>query len=317
MTSRLDPRADLVAPVFDHRAFHSRPRPTVSDHAPRRSSVYSLPPAAYPKKKPCYDWIFSTASNVHIAVDRSAFKNYTPFRSYVLAVADQRQVTVKGIGTVELKVRRQAGSKDTHRVILENVLHIPTWLCNIMSDVHFVPAPDFEHNWSEFGVNFQQQKDGKWKPWGYTENFCGLDKIVLAKYTHGRSPMLEDKDREVFSVNITWPQHQRDKFGMLLDEQQRRFAELQERKAKTEVAKEQAREDTMAQDDQSGEKKAPFEVHELSASLPAIPKTSTAPRSALTAVDPNLKRAMRTSSLRVPGNSAFREALPWRKSVEQ
>jgi hypothetical protein len=185
----------------------------------------------FPKKRPCYDWIFSSASNVHIAVDRSAFKTYIPFRTYVLAIADQRQVPAKGIGTVELKIKRQPGSRESHRVVLENVLYVPSWLCNIISDTHFTPAQEFEHNWGEFGVNFQQRKDGIWKPWGYTEGFCGLERLVLYRDLQGRSPMLEDKDREIFSVNVSWPQHQRDKWTQMVEQEQRRVAKEKEAEA--------------------------------------------------------------------------------------
>ncbi|ETN44703.1 uncharacterized protein HMPREF1541_10373 [Cyphellophora europaea CBS 101466] len=336
MNSRLDPRADLVAPVLDHRAFRSRPRSTVSDYDPRRGSGYGVPPASYPKRKPCYDWIFSSASNVHVAVDRSNFTSYTPFRSYVLAVADQRQVPVKGISTVELKIRRQAGSKDSHKVVLENVLHVPSWLCNILSDIHFMPSQDFEHNWSEFGVSFQQQKEGKWKPWGYTENFCGLEKIVFSKRMHGRSPMLEDRDREIFSVNVTWPQHQRDKYAMLVEEQEGRLAEESQRKAKLEAdkgnhedAKEGASTEPAAEhvnetepsnikpDQDAG---GLLDVTDLCKSLKSSPTAAIEDiRVPLAPIDQNLKvkRSFRTNSLRVPGKSAFREALPWRRSVEQ
>lgn len=333
MTSRLDPRADLVGPVFDHRAFQSRPRSTISDYDHRRSSAYGMPPASYPKQKPCYDWIFSSSSNVHIAIDRSSFKSYTPFRSYVLAVADQRQISVKGISTVELRIRRQAGSKDVHKVVLEDVLHVPSWLCNILSDIYFMPARDFEHDWSEFGVSFQQRKDDKWKPWGYTKNFRGLDKIVLARNMQGRSPMLDDPDREVFSVNVTWPQHQRDKYGMLLEEQERRIAEVQERKAKADQAKKEQAEATRKIEEAKRRpesvsatgpsidlpKESLDNIAEPSMSFPSGPEPVQSTRRALSAIDPNLKmkRSFRTTSLRVPGKSAFREALPWRKSVEE
>lgn len=336
MTSHLDPRADLVAPVFDHRAFHSRKKSTVSDYEPRRSSAYGLPPASYPKQKPCYDWIFSSSSNAHVAVDRSSFKTYTPFRSYVLAVADQRQVTVKGISTVELRIRRQAGSKDAHKVVLENVLHVPSWICNILSDVHFKPARDFEHSWSECGVSFQQCRDGNWKSWGYTENFRGLDKIVLAKHNQGRSPMLDDKDREVFSINVTWPQHQQDKHRMLIEEQERRIAEVEERKAKAEEAKKEHAESVRKAEEAKRELEDPAETSAKAQStttskqsfddvgkpnrkLPSAPVAREHTRRALSAIDPNLKtkHSFRSASLRVPGKSAFREALPWRKSVEE
>ena len=302
----------------------------------KRSSTYGMPPASYPKQKPCYDWMFSSSSNVHIAVDRSSFKTYTPFRSYVLAVADQRQVTVKGISTVELKIRRQPGSKGAYKVVLDGVLHVPGWLCNILSDVHFTPAQDFEHSWSEFGVSFQQRKDGKWKPWGYTETFRGLDKIVLAKHMQGRSPMLDDKDREVFSVNVTWPQHQQDKYGMLIQEQERRIAEVQERKAKAEQAnREQAeaarkveeaecspanQEEASAKKRLSAVSKDPLDAgDEPIATQPSTPVPTKNTRRALSALDPNLKvkRSFRSTSLRIPGKSGFREALPFRKSVEE
>lgn len=336
MTSHLDPRADLVAPVFDHRAFHSRKKSALSDYDPRRSSAYGIPPASYPKQKPCYDWIFSSSSNAHVAVDRSSFKAYTPFRSYVLAVADQRQVTVKGISTVELRIRRQARSKDAHKVVLENVLHVPSWMCNILSDVHFEPVRDFEHSWSEFGVNFQQRKDDKWKSWGYTENFRGLDKIVLAKHNQGRSPMLDDKDREVFSINVTWPQHQQDKYRMLVEEQQRRIAEVEERKAKAEETKKEQAEAAREAEEAKRKAEEPAEtspkgqsitmsketvddVGEPGKKLPSAPVATERTRRALSAIDPNLKtkHSFRSASLRVPGKSAFREALPWRKSVEE
>lgn len=334
--ARLDPRAGLVAPVFDHRAFHSRPKSTFID-ASKRASVISIPPANYPKRKPCYDWIFSSASNVHVAIDRSAFKTYIPFRTYVLAIADQRQVPAKGIGTVEIKIKRQPGSKDSNKVVLENVLHIPSWLCNIVSDV-YMPVQDFEHNWSEFGINFQQRKDGKWKPWGYTEGFCGLERLVLYKDMQGRSPMLEDKDREVFSVNVSWPQHQRTKWTMMIEEEERRVVKELERGLKAREEAEKAKKDdktdqppeawqsTSAEEEkvtnnETQEKvtKVPAVVDNVDTDAAVAPVPVKDARSSLVDVDPNLKvkRSFRTNSLRVPGKSAFREALPWRKSVEQ
>jgi hypothetical protein len=131
-------------------------------------------------------------------------------------VADGRPVSVRGVGAVEIKIRRAAGSKESHTVCLENVLHIPEWICNVVSDVCFQPEAAFEHTWTQFGVNFFEHEDQKFRPWGYTENFRGLDRIVLSKHHKGRSPMLEDIDREVFSINLTWPQSQKDKWDELL-----------------------------------------------------------------------------------------------------
>ena len=183
----------------------------------------------------CYDWIFSSASNVHVAVDRSAFKSYTSFKSHVLRVADQSPVKVRGIGTVELKIRRQPGSKESHTIVLQNVLHVPKWMCNVFSDIYFTPINAFEHTWTDFGVSFLRKEDGQLKYWGFTEGFLGLERLVLAKKTRGRSPMLEDHDREVFSVNLSWPQAQRDKWEAQLAEEEKLREEKRALKLKREA----------------------------------------------------------------------------------
>ena len=293
----------------------------------------SMPPASFPKRKPCYDWIFSSASNVHIAIDRSAFKTYIPFRTYVLAVADQRQVPARGIGSVELRLKRQPGSKESHKIILANVLHVPTWLCNIISDTHLSPAKEYEHDWSEFGVSFKQFKDDKWKHWGYTEGFCGLERLVLAKDLCGRSPMLEDKDREVFSVNVSWPQHQRDKWTLMVEEEERRVVKEQEVKAakveqkrksaeqkkseaKAKMALKDAKDKGAVTADTDTEAADNHSSHRPDS--PALSSPVKHATRALMEADPNVsgKMALRSYSLRVPGKSALREALPWRKSVD-
>lgn len=57
----------------------------------------------------------------------------------------------------------------------------------------------------------KRKDEGKLRNWGFSEEFCGLEKLVLAKNVKGRSPMLEDP-REVFSINLHWPQGQRDRW---------------------------------------------------------------------------------------------------------
>ena len=208
MSFAIDPRGDLPPPMSFSRA-------TDRNHEYRRRSATTSeqPPKPRRHRRPCHDWIFSSASNVHVAVDRSSFKEYTSFRSYVLAVADQREVYVRGVGTVELNIRSHPASQECHVIELENVLHVPSWICNIFSDVYFSPPTSFEHTWTESGVCFMKRtEDGTLRSWGFTEEFCGLEKLALAKDHRGRSPMLEDKDREVFSINVSWPQGQADRF---------------------------------------------------------------------------------------------------------
>lgn len=154
MALRIDPRADLPLSIVQSKSYHIRPDMSTSSYKQTRSITHENLPNLQAKKKLCYDWIFSSASNVHIAVDRSNFRQYVSFKSYVLAVGDQRQIPVKGIGTVEIKIKRQPGSKEYHKILLENVLHVPGWLCNVVSDTLFTPAKTFDHEWSEFGVRF-------------------------------------------------------------------------------------------------------------------------------------------------------------------
>ena len=208
-------------------SYYARPESGVWDYDYRRSTTYSQA-STKPKRRSCHDWIFSSATNVHVALDRTSFTTYTPFKSYVLTVGEQKQVSVKGIGTVDLKIRRQPGSKESHIISLDKVLHIPSWLCNILSDIYFTPPTAFEHKWDEFGVKFCAKTSDGSQPWGFTENFCGLDKIVLSRNLQGRSPMLDDPEREVFAVNVSWPQSQRDKWNAILAKSEKKEAQLHE-----------------------------------------------------------------------------------------
>lgn len=250
---------------------------------------------------PCHDWILSSASNAHIAIDRSAFKRYTPFKSYVLRVADQSPVKVRGIGTVDLKIRRQAGSKETNTITLENVLHVPKWICNVFSDVYFEPMNDFEHTWSDFGVSFLKKENGQLNYWGFTEGFLGLERLVLSKKTSGRSPMLEDREREVFSINLTWPQGQRDKWEAQLAADEKKREERQQMK--------------LMRDAKSGL----TEMSAMTSPTKTLPKPSTdmqrEQRSGLTDLSANLMhrrgQSGRASSLKAPTTrsrgSSFKE----------
>lgn len=174
--------------------------PTLRSNSERLSSVTT----------PCYDWILSSATNTHVAIDKSVFRTFTPFETHVLTVGGQRQVQVEGIGAVDLALRCKPGSRDKRIISLEEVLYIPTWPCNIFSDVYLQPAHAYEHRWVKDSLLINQVSGGKSKPWGYTESFHGLDRLVLARKPQGRSPIQDDIEREVWSVNVNWPQSQRD-----------------------------------------------------------------------------------------------------------
>ena len=99
-----------------------------------------------------------------------------------------------------------------------------------------MPDNHYEHTWNEFGVNFFVREKDAFRPWGYTENFCGLDRLVLARNLQGRSPMMEDPDREVFSVSLTWPQSQKDKWDDLIAGEMKEEAARIERSIKQKEA---------------------------------------------------------------------------------
>lgn len=231
MDRNLDPRGDLPS-----SSYYSHPALSLSNlahHRPISQNKYR--PVKSPEKSLCHDWVFSTASNAHVAIDRAAFQTYTPFKSYVLTFAEQRQVTVEGIGSVEIKIRKASGSREGHKITLDKVLHVPDWLCNIVSDIVFTPEKDYDHTWTRLGVNFFKFEGGKARSWGFTEDFCGLDRLVLTRPVQGRSPMLDDADREVFSVSLTWPQSQIDKWEeSVVASSNRTAVELEGRTTRTE-----------------------------------------------------------------------------------
>ena len=195
------------APSRERQSRYSSSRPLTTDYTKQGKT-----------RRPCFDWIFSTASNVHIAIDRSAFTSYKQFDSYVLTVSDQSLISVLGIGSVDLDLRRKYGSRKCHTITLENVLHVPNSKCNIFSDIYFHHGNgEFEHEWEPNGVKFLKRVAGDdVRAWGFTEEFCGLDRLILARNIKGRSPMMEESDREVFSVSVTWPQGQRDRWEAAL-----------------------------------------------------------------------------------------------------
>ncbi|KAL9112006.1 MAG: hypothetical protein Q9227_003626 [Pyrenula ochraceoflavens] len=230
-------RSITIPHLFDSLAVSgNRHKPSTVSLPKHGSNLYDQENRTHPI---CPDWIFTSASNVHIAVDKASFKQgtYTPLRSHVLTIAEQKPVTVKGIGTVELILRRKSQRRsdaDTaHMVILEDVLHVPGWVCNIFSDVYFLQEDTigrFDHKWTSEGAVFREKK-GFGRPgsqgrssvmevqeWGYTEDFFGLERLAVVEQPSDsgvRSVMEEQyagEGREIWSVNLWWPAGQRERW---------------------------------------------------------------------------------------------------------
>ena len=81
------------------------------------------------------DWVVSQLSNVHVANHRDWFAAYTEFPSLLghLTNPDAGD-QVLGIGDVELEVRvsDRPGERATGRLLLEDVLHVPDFGCNVV-----------------------------------------------------------------------------------------------------------------------------------------------------------------------------------------
>ena len=81
------------------------------------------------------DWVFSNNSNVSVAKDRGWFSSYTPFTSRLGSLVGNVDIAVEGIGSIEIpvKLRNRRRNGQTHSTIrLDEVLHAPTSLCNIL-----------------------------------------------------------------------------------------------------------------------------------------------------------------------------------------
>ncbi|KAH7013687.1 hypothetical protein EDB80DRAFT_710707 [Ilyonectria destructans] len=85
---------------------------------------------------PCPAWVWSNNSNVHVAKDRSWFgDDYVPFESFATGLIHTSKMKVVGVGSVTLPVKTspdKIGHKSHGQLVLNNVLHIPSSVCNII-----------------------------------------------------------------------------------------------------------------------------------------------------------------------------------------
>ena len=87
--------------------------------------------------KPAYDvdWVVSTASNSSVANHPDWFISYTPFNSLANGApfSNDKGLPIIGVGDVELSIRtsdRKSGSQNQRKVLLRDVIHVPTAVCN-------------------------------------------------------------------------------------------------------------------------------------------------------------------------------------------
>lgn len=75
-----------------------------------------------PREERCYDWL--AGENFSYACDRDSFCEYTRLSPHIIMRSPQG-VRVVGMGTVSLDVMMRPDSRETARLVLTNVLHIP------------------------------------------------------------------------------------------------------------------------------------------------------------------------------------------------
>lgn len=140
-------------------------------------------------RRRCFDWMV-VSGDCHYAKNRSSFKNYRRVRGTA------QGVPVIGMGTVELEVQRAPQSLDTYTLVLENVLHIPTAMCNGFNSPRFGGS----QTWTKGGVQGLDASNGE--PLWYGTEFCGLNKLVLAGNPQGES-VLEEKAKDGYRFMLS------------------------------------------------------------------------------------------------------------------
>ncbi|KAF1808623.1 hypothetical protein P152DRAFT_382703, partial [Eremomyces bilateralis CBS 781.70] len=152
------------------------------------------------------DWVYSNQSNVHVAKDKGWFTTYTPFDSKVGCIYHDGTSKVVGIGTVTLSVNRAPrlkGSESHNTIVLNDVLHVPSFLSNVIA----MHAVGFNHTWACRKGLFD--KNGRYI--AYFDPKCTFDVLKLSGPpvgpVVGRSIFLIselERRRVHYLVNATW-----------------------------------------------------------------------------------------------------------------
>ena len=137
----------------------------------------------------CWDWMV-VSGTCHYAKDRSAFKTYHEVGKTVgHTMFPEQTIFVAGIGTVELNVRssNEDGTPD-RLLVLENVFHIPSAICNGFS---FVVYQNTNGGNAHLGPDQFQGFDNDGMPLWCGQPFRRLQKLVLVGNPQGETYLPE------------------------------------------------------------------------------------------------------------------------------
>jgi hypothetical protein len=170
----------------------------VKSHRRRAKEQKKQRSANPPPRERCYDWII-VSGPYHYAINRSSFKQDT-YKRFKKPFLLRNGEMVLGQGSVELGVQSspRSGSKAS-KIILEEVLHLPTAKCNGFSQERKLGLGSS----TVFGVDgVRGYLDGE-ELWG-TENYCGLWKLLLSGKRCGSTHLetVAEEDFEALSLRL-------------------------------------------------------------------------------------------------------------------
>ncbi|KAK3347277.1 hypothetical protein B0T25DRAFT_572348 [Lasiosphaeria hispida] len=168
----------------------------------------------------CPDWIFSSASDVHVAADRAWFASYTPFETYTTSYLSGSRMQSVGIGDVELPVRvhpKRHGSRAHGTLHLHNVLHVPTSNCNILGGPG--TGGDFMASFSLGSMDDGTTghiSDANGRRIAYFYKVCGLYAVKLSGPPVGPvlAPSRLQKDCH-YMIQAFWPDTERERWAAI------------------------------------------------------------------------------------------------------
>ncbi|EYE94436.1 uncharacterized protein EURHEDRAFT_413245 [Aspergillus ruber CBS 135680] len=146
-----------------------------------------------PNTRRCWDWMMVSGST-HYARNRSSFSTYRHVRGQITSsiLPGTGRIQVLGIGAVKLNMIRGPDDPRPYTLVLKDVLHIPSAVCNGIS-IFLLPVI--------FDVRNRRVFDSHTKePLFYGEKYFGLDRAVLAGDTQGETYM-EDGTGYMLSIN--------------------------------------------------------------------------------------------------------------------
>ncbi|KAL9056958.1 MAG: hypothetical protein Q9162_002624 [Coniocarpon cinnabarinum] len=154
----------------------------------------------------CPNWVFSSASNVHIAKERECFIKYTPFSS-TLSCEAFIGLDVDGVGTIAIPVELRQGEHNFF--CLREVLHCPAAFCNVLGgpllEEHDLTASNSPSN-NEICIRSRETK----RTVATLRERDGYFSLSLARWPHGICTS-DTAFRNVnwYSVTLRWADMER------------------------------------------------------------------------------------------------------------